>query len=495
MPGAGLYTLFFMKSILALVRKNWLFFLLATVAAVALRLFFVWRFAHSAGDTWVYGDIAKHWLRHGMYALTDDNKIRPTLIRLPGYPAFLALMFSLFGMEHYNAVMIAQALIDTNTCLVIAALALELMNERAAKAAYLLAALCPFTANYAAAPLTETLAICCAAHALFYGVRGLKGFEAGSPGLLPWFAAGVWTALGILLRPDGALLLAALGFGLLVVLFRSGNGKRVVLAGILLLVTSLAPLVPWTLRNWRTFHVIQPLAPRYANDPGEFVPYGFNHWVKTWMVDFISVEEIYWPVSGKSLDFELLPERAFDSYEEYDRTNDLVVEYNKQFDLDADLDAQFEQLARERVDHNPFRYYVWLPFLRIADMWLRPRTELLPVETRWWEFSKHPGESAFALVWAGINLFYLWAAFRGWLNSRPTPGKTGPNWEPWKLGVGGAVLIGFVLLRSAFLGTLENPESRYVLECFPAVLALAGGAFARKSTRPPNAPAISFASQ
>ncbi len=388
-----------MRNILELARRNWPFFLLATLAALALRLFFVWRFPHLVGDTWVYGDIAKHWLRNGTYALTDGNQIRPTLIRLPGYPGFLALMFSLFG-----------ALIDTNTCLVIAALALELMNERAAKAAYLLAALCPFTANYAAAPLTETLAVCCAAHALFYGGRGLKSFETGSPRLLPWFAAGVWTALGILLRPDGALLLAALGFGLLVVLFRSGYRKRVVVAGILLLVTSLAPLVPWTLRNWRTFHVIQPLAPRYANDPGEFVPYGFNHWVKTWLVDFVSVEEIYWPVSGKSLDFDLLPERAFDSYEEYDRTNDMVVEYNQEFDLEPDLDAQFDQLARERVSHNPFRYYVWLPFLRIADMWLRPRTELLPVETRWWEFSNHPGESAFALLWAGINLFYLAAA-------------------------------------------------------------------------------------
>jgi hypothetical protein len=251
-----------------------------------------------------------------------------------------------------------------------------------------------------------------------------------------------------------------------ILLLRETYKRRVVLAGTLLLVTSLAPLVPWTIRNWRTFHVFQPLAPRYANDPGEFVPYGFNHWVKTWLVDFVSVEEIYWPVSGKSLDFDLLPERAFDSHQEYDRTGDLFVEYNQQhFDLDPDLDAQFEQLASERVSHNPFRYYVWLPFLRITDMWLRPRTDLLPVETRWWEFSRHWGESTFALLWAGINLFYLLAAFRGW--------------RQWPLGVSGAMLIAFLLLRSAFLGTLENPESRYVLECFPVVLALAGGAFAK----------------
>jgi hypothetical protein len=40
-------------------------------------------------------------------------------------------------------------------------------------------------------------------------------------------------------------------------------------------------------------------------------------------------------------------------------------------------------------------------------------------------------------------------------------------------------VLGFVLLRSVFLSSIENPEPRYVLECFPVVLALAGGAFAR----------------
>ena len=30
----------------------------------------------------------------------------------------------------------------------------------------------------------------------------------------------------------------------------------------------------------------------------------------------------------------------------------------------------------------------------------------------------------------------------------------------------------FVLLRSAFLGTLENPEPRYTLECYPVVFVL-----------------------
>jgi hypothetical protein len=454
-----------MRKLIELVRRNWLFFLLVTIAGLALRLWFTFRYPHVAGDTWVYGDIAVNWLDHGMFGVTDNGAIRPTLIRLPGYPAFLVAMFAIFGREHYTAVMIAQALIDTNTCLVIAGLALELVNDRVAKTTYLLAALCPFTASYVAAPLSETLAICCVAHALYYGVRGLKALEQEAPAGTLWVAAGLWSAAGIFMRPDNGLLLPAMGLALLVIFFRKTNKEQVVLAGVILAITSLGPLAPWTVRNWRVFHVFQPLASRYANDPSEFVPRGFNHWAKTWMVDYVSVEEVYWKVSGEPIDPQQLPERVFDARPEYEKTMVVIERYNQQLTIDPQIDAEFEEIARLREEHNPPRYVIWLPFLRTADMWLRPRTELLDVDPRWWEFSRHLGESWFALFWAGLNLFYIVAALRGWLVSR--------------LGVAGIFVIGFVLLRSFFLSSLENPEPRYMLECFPVVLALAGGAFVR----------------
>ncbi|HWH60217.1 MAG TPA: hypothetical protein VN682_21495, partial [Terriglobales bacterium] len=348
------------------------------------------------------------------------------------------------------------------------------MNERAAKAAYLLSALCPFTANYVAAPLAETIAIFCTAHAFYYGVRGIKSLRTFQPAILMWIPAGLWTALSILMRPDDGLLLPAFGVALLLLLFLRSNRKQTVAAGVVFLVISLAPLVPWTVRNWRVFHVFQPLASRYANDPGEFVPYGFNHWVKTWMADYASVEDVFWQVPGDPVDFHMLPERAFDSRREYDHTRELIDHYNQQLYIDPQLDWQFELLARERVVHNPFRYFVGMPFLRISDMWLRPRTEMLPVDAHWWKFSDHPEESLFALLWAGLNLFYLLAALRGWLN--------------WKLGLLAAPLIAYLLMRSIFLSTLVNPEPRYVLECFPVVMALAAGAFARpKSPEPTSA--------
>ena len=84
-------------------------------------------------------------------------------------------------------------------------------------------------------------------------------------------------------------------------------------AGSIVGVLALAPLVPWTVRNLHTLHRFQPLAPRYANQENEFVPMGFNRWVKTWMADYASVEEIYWPVPGDTVDAGKLPNRAFDS--------------------------------------------------------------------------------------------------------------------------------------------------------------------------------------
>ena len=34
------------------------------------------------------------------------------------------------------------------------------------------------------------------------------------------------------------------------------------------------------------------------------------------------------------------------------------------------------------------------------------------------------------------------------------------------------LLVLFVMLRTLFLGTIENPETRYTLECYPAVIAM-----------------------
>jgi hypothetical protein len=237
-------------------------------------------------------------------------------------------------------------------------------------------------------------------------------------------------------------------------------------AGVLVTAGALAPLVPWTLRNLHTLNRFEPLAPRYATDSDELVMRGFNRWVKTWTADYVSVQEIYWPVPGLELDVARLPSRAFDSEHERELTSELFADYNQNHEMTADLDARFAALAAERIHAAPWRYYLWLPALRITDMWLRPRTELLPSDPRWWEFNDDGRWLTVSLVFGLIGLLYAGMAVVGLLRAREF------------LGIG--LLVSFLLLRSAFLGTLENPEPRYTLECYPVVILLASARFCPK---------------
>jgi 4-amino-4-deoxy-L-arabinose transferase-like glycosyltransferase len=446
-----------------IVRRHPGFFLAASAAAFALRLFFLWKFSFVAGDSFIYGDIAKNWLQHGAFAMTEDGLPVPTYIRLPGYPAFLALIWKVAGLEHYTAVMVAQMFFDVGTCYLVAALARLVLRERAALVAFLLYALNPFSANYVATPLTETLAIFFTALTLLLAAKGVA-----ESGLRWWVFCGLAIAAGILLRPDAGILLAGIGGYLLIQPFRRPGKRRIIPAVIIVAVISLAPLVPWAARNWRVFHVFEPLAPRYANNPWEFVPSGFNRWIKTWLVDYVSVDDIYWHVPGDPLEIGKLPPRAFDSADERVQTEHLFSSYNATCDpvcrITAELDSQFAGLAAQRIRAAPLRYYVGLPLARVADMWLRPRTEALPLDSHWWRFRRDPRDSLMGVLLGAINLAYLVAALIGGTRKR--------------VACAGLFIL-WIALRCAFLATLENPEPRYTLECLPVVCVFAAAALSK----------------
>lgn len=465
---------------LELIRKRARFFLVAALSGLALRFFLVFSAPAIVDDSRLYADIARNWLHHGVYGITNSGAIMPTLSRLPGYPAFLAAIFWVFGDDNFRAVLLVQVLFDLATCFLLADLARCLFSERAAQAAFLLGALCPFLANYAAAALTETLEIFFTTLAMDFAIRALNIGELSTKPFLTWLGCGLAVAGAILLRPDGGILLASAGIYLLWLLLKSLRWSNIpsssdfhlrlrptslILAGVLVAAAALAPLIPWTLRNLHTLHRFQPLAPRYANDSDEALMPGFNRWVKTWMADYVSVQEIYWPVPGSDIDFTRLPGRAFDSPRQRSDTAQRIAAYNQSHEMSPELDARFATLAKERVRSAPLRYYVWLPCLRIADMWLRPRTELFPSDPRWWEFNDDPRWLALSLAFGAINLAYILIGAAGLYRS------------PEIFGIGLFVL--FLALRSLFLGTLENPEPRYTLECYPAVIVLASSLFSR----------------
>jgi hypothetical protein len=447
---------------------------LALACGLAMRLWMLKQYFELDGDPLIYGGLAKNLLLHGSYALNwGSAEMVPTLIRLPGYPLFLALCFRLFGMENYVSAAWAQIGLELAGCLLLADFARRIapapipsgaaLSNGAGHCTLWLAALCPFTAMYAAQPLTEGLTLFAIALALWSMAR----FRArpGWPAALCFTFAVTYAAL---LRPEGALSALVLAPALLMGLKRKAcdaafSTRKLVRMVVVCVLLALAPFAVWSWRNWQVFHVFQPLVSRYANDPGQTTYPGWERWMKSWCLDFVSTSEIYWNVPGDSLEMDKLPSRAFDSPAQYAETASLAADYNLKTELTPEIDARFGKLADERIAAHPLRFYLWLPLGRMADMWLRPRTDNLPIDLDWWVYAHHRAETRFSWAYAGLNALYLLLGVAGlWLKPQ--------FWRP---------MLAYMLLRSVLLTTIAAPETRYTLECFPMLFALGGVALYR----------------
>ena len=157
-----------------------------------------------------------------------------------------------------------------------------------------------------------------------------------------WVATGLVAGVSVLFRPDSGLFALAIGITLVVAtLMRASDVKlskkreellyRSARASYLGAVFTLAfclVLVPWTIRNFRVFHLFQPLAPAHAEMPGEFVPRGYLTWLRTWIDDGRYIGPVLWSLDESPIKLTDIPDRAFDSAEEKQRVAALLEKYN-----------------------------------------------------------------------------------------------------------------------------------------------------------------------
>jgi hypothetical protein len=260
------------------------------------------------------------------------------------------------------------------------------------------------------------------------------------------------------------------------------NARRTLLPVLIAGLCAVLPLAPWTARNWRTFRIFEPLAPKDAIDPGELDPVGFNRWYRSWGVEFTSTEEVYWNYGGFPVLLSDLPARAFEAGSPQAtaalrvQTASLLTDYNKTMAITPEIDARFGALGRDRARAHPALYYAALPVARLMDMLLRPRTELLPAPLDWWRWRIYRRQAVLAWAYAGLNLAYLLIGFAGWVawRRRGWLAVDGSSFRTFAMAI--AVTV---LLRAALLLTLDNSEPRYTLEFFPVLFMFAGALFAR----------------
>jgi len=459
----------------------------ALAAGLLFRFFFIAHFPFTAGDTKFYEELARNWLDHGVYGLFVNGRLLPVDMRMPGYPAFLATIYAIAGRGD-KSVMLAQAAIDLLGCVAAAMLAARLAPESKRKivatVALWVAALCPFTANYTAAILTESLAAFFTMAALLVlaialGQRALKRRVAWLAKrdvftLAGWFfAGGIVAGSGALVRPETPVILAAAGGVLLVRLRRRADWSKLTLAFAWMAAGLVLALAPWAIRNARTLGRIQFLAPYYAQSNGDFIPMGFYAWTRTWMTHEQDNYLVPWRLGKGPILIQTLPDSAFDSPAERTLVTELLREYNNGWQMTPLLDRQFAALARARVARHPPRTYLEIPIARAATIWLRPRVELLHYSGELWPLRERRRESPTdfdaSLGYGLLNIFYIGLGIAGAWRCRANPAA--------------ALIVLYLILRTALLATMPTIEPRYVVVCFPALIALGAQIFGSVQSR------------
>jgi Dolichyl-phosphate-mannose-protein mannosyltransferase len=539
-------------------KRLWSVYALLLLVALGFRLFIALRLPNDEPDDGrVYAQIAVNVLEQHVYSHDNQPPYAASLIRLPGYPLFLAGVYKVFGHGNNKAVRVAQAVIDTLTCVLIALVAFqwavdEGRKHRAALIAFALAAVCPFTAIYVATVLTEVatnflavamvLTVTFAFRATDDADRTERTDETstirkGTNGraVLWWAVSGLIVGLAVLFRPDSGLFAAAVGLTLVLwLLVRRGvrelprRLRKLVFCGAVFSLAFCLVLVPWTIRNYRVFHLFQPLSPAHGEMPGEFVPRGYLLWLRTWLDDERYVAPVLWSVDMRKIRITDFPDRAFDSKDERDRVAALLDKYNNttppsdeeaqqsddsdqqdnnddeqnqddqsqdegdsadedqqqneseeaDVEMTPEIDAGFGQIGQERKAHSLLRYYIVLPLKRAKTLWFDTHSqyypfngELLPLADL--DYGIH--QQYWLPLFAGLTAIYSLLGILGGLLLLLARNAAARRW----------VLLAALLmfLRLGFFATLENPEPRYTVELFPFLIILAGAGLSRIKRR------------
>ena len=417
-------------------------------------------------DSWEYRDLAWSMLQHGTFGLEGVPKMN----RTPGYPGFLAVLFSLFGGSRV-AVTGAQVALDAVTCVMVVHIAVAMRLRRAAIAGVaLLAVSCLFTAIYSMMMMTEvvyTFLITAALWALATSPRPpAETFFHATLGRVVLSAAAIGCA--ILVRPalvPPAMLFGAfvVGAGILRPPLRSDFWRAIRQPLAFAMVVALI-VMPWLLRNYVVFH---DEFTRGGNDQLTLFGYKtdiltYRHWyTKEFSGYLYSNEEPFVMTKGyrpPELARHVYPEekadleRAFAALEPQLLLGDQPLE-----------PASLQEFAR--ITDNRYRaaarLHVTAPLSRALRIWVSPR-----ISAFWKDTSGLNSSRTLVASFTAYDLLYVVPGFVGllWGFHRVTP-------------------VGFWFVLAMILGHtwmysvwLPMPQSRYAIPLFPFI-ALAAGMF------------------
>ena len=415
--------------------------------ALVVRVGFVVAFPDPLEET-RYRPIAVNILEGNGFSSDASAPHSPSEASAPGYPLFIAAVYAVFGRSVY-ALTLSQAVLDLATCLLVAFVSFSLAPGRL-KNGSALWALTIYgifswpTIVWVARVYAETLTL------FFTMLTVALCALAIREGSRYWLGAGVACGLAILTRPDSVLLLAGIVLFLSIKLARERASRNAsILFGFSLAVG--LTLAPWVVRNYISLHKFQPFASEYGHTRDGYFPTGYLWWVRTWIKDETHFDYAFspaWYPESTFFDPQRLPPGTYDSEEERLRLIGLIARFNQAQFITPDLDREFRALAYERIRRAPERFFVLLPLYRAASMWLtgfstsRPTPYVLILR-----------------VLSVLPIHVLGVLGLALLCRR----------HPLSL-----LLTLIVLVRTGFMAYHYAPETRYMAEVYPAVIAASG---------------------
>jgi 4-amino-4-deoxy-L-arabinose transferase-like glycosyltransferase len=396
---------------LAVRRRN--FYLLAIfLLAVAFRTYAaMWMPAVPVADASDYHRLAIGLVERRGYVNTDQQ---PTAWRPPGYPAFLAGIYRVFGTNIQTAT-IVQAVLGGMTVLLLVVFGSMIIGWRASIITGFLAAAYPGFIWLSRLLLSENLALFLLLATLCSAAMYLKSRR------IWWMAIfGAVGGLSTLVRGGNLFVTAFIGVGILVVTLRRRpvNWRQLVALSALAIAGFSVALMPWTIRNYRVFHRFVPVATQ----------------------DGLTLYASYWPPQkdGKLI-WGTLPD-----------TSDPAVAAAAQTGDEVSASKYLSAVTKQRLRENPGYFFRLIPSKLISLV--------VPLD---WEIFPHAAGSTRSLN-VGYLLIIL-PALLGFvvLLRKPVPQR----WLLW-------VLPATVLFQAIFF--YGSPRFRLPAELIAILLAAVG---------------------
>ena len=225
---------------------------LAAVVLIALThaAFFIvyqrpdWDSERVWSDQGGYQQLGAAMARSGEFTrFPDSPTFIPEVIRTPGYPAFVAVIYRLFG-PYTLPVAIAQAIVFVLVCLLVYAIARRIAGERTATVAAIMTALFPPLPYYGALVLTEVWTTFVLMGAMLVCLRAIQGGRTRD-----FVIAGALFSATTLVRPAFILLPFGLAIAMPILVPSERHRRRIGQWAALALVAALT-MVPWFTYNY-----------------------------------------------------------------------------------------------------------------------------------------------------------------------------------------------------------------------------------------------------